>query len=87
MGAARGVAGSTRPEAAGIFLSSDQWDVEYFVRMNNTGGPVDVWQIDGVGPEQMVDYGNGYLYLPGVIPADQLMLVQRDLAGGDLYKG
>ena len=86
MGAARGIAGSTEPEAAGIFLSSDDWDVDYFVRMNNTGGPVDVWQVDGVDTDLMLDNGNGYFYLPGRIPADRLTLIQRDLAGGDLHR-
>jgi hypothetical protein len=85
MGAARGIAGSTQPEADGIFLSTDDWDVDYFVRMNNTGGPVDVWQVDGVDSELMLDNGNGYFYLPGRIPADRLTLVQQELAGGDLH--
>jgi hypothetical protein len=86
MGVAPGVAGSTRPEADGIFLSTDEWHVDYFVRMNNTGGPVDVWQVDGVDADRMLDNGNGYLYLPGRIPADRITLVQRDLAGGDLHR-
>jgi hypothetical protein len=83
MGAARGIAGSTSPEADGIFLSTEDWDVDYFVRMNNTGGPVDVWRVEGVDADQMSDNGNGYFYLPGRIPADQITLVRRDLAGGD----
>lgn len=86
MGAARGIAGSTRPEADGIFLVEDEWDVSYFVRMNNTGGPVDVWQVEGVDVDQMVDNGNGYFYLPGRIPVGQLTLVQHDLVGGDLFQ-
>jgi hypothetical protein len=85
MGAARGIAGSTQPEADGIFLSTDDWEVDYFVRMNNTGGPVDVWQVDGVDNELMLDNGNGYFYLPGRIPADRLTLVQQELGGGDLH--
>jgi hypothetical protein len=85
MGAAPGIAGSTRPEADGVFLSSEDGDVDYFVRMNNTGGRVDVWQVDGIDADQMLDNGNGYFYLPGRIPADRITLVQRDLAGGDLH--
>jgi hypothetical protein len=64
------------PEADGIFLSTEDWDVDYFVRMNNTGGPVDVWQIDGVDADQMLDNGNGYPYLPGRIPADRITWVE-----------
>jgi hypothetical protein len=32
------------------------------------------------------NYGNGYLYLPGRIPADRTTLIQRDLDGGDLHR-
>lgn len=86
MGAAPGIAGGTRPEAEGIFLSTQKWDVDYFVRMNNTGGPVDVWQVDDVELAEMVGNGNGYFYLPGAIPAHRVRLVQRDLVGGDLHR-
>jgi hypothetical protein len=47
MGAARGIAGSGRPGEDGVFLSRSEFDVGYFVEMNNTGGPVDVWAVDG----------------------------------------
>lgn len=83
MGEAPGIAGSSRPEADGIFLCCDVFTVDFFVRMNNTGGPVDVWQVDGVHPDHMLDNGNGFFYLPGRIPVDQIRLVQQDLAGGD----
>ena len=86
MGAAPGIAGSTRPEADGIFLSADEWDADFFVRMNNTGGPVDVWQVDDVDADLLVDNGNGFFYLPGRIAADRLTLHQRDLVGGDLFR-
>lgn len=86
MGAARGIAGSTRPEAEGIFLVAEESDVSWFVRMNNTGGPVDVWQVDGVDVDRMVGNGTGYFYLPCRIPVDQLTLVQQDLTEGDLFQ-
>ena len=85
MGAARGIAGSTRPEAQGVFLSSEEWDVDWFVRINNTGGPVDVWRVDDVDPDQLVGNGNGYFYLPGRIPADRLTLHRQDVEGGDVH--
>jgi hypothetical protein len=47
MSAARGIAGSGTPEAEGIFCADDS-DVGFSVRMNNTGGPVDVWAVTGI---------------------------------------
>jgi hypothetical protein len=83
MGAAPGIAGSSRPEADGIFLCDSEFTVEFFLQINNTGGPVDVWQVDGVDAEQMLDNGSGFFYLPGRISVDRITLVQQDLAGGD----
>jgi hypothetical protein len=67
MGAARGIAGSYSPEAEGCFLVAGEWEVDWFVRMNNTGGDVDVWAVDNVDPGQIVGNGTGYDYLPGPI--------------------
>jgi hypothetical protein len=78
MGAARGIAGSYRPEAEGCFLAED-WEVDSFVQMNNTGGPVDVWAIDDVDEGELMDNGNGYFYLPGVIERGSLTLLRTDL--------
>ena len=47
MGSARGIAGSLRAEQEGCFLASDEGERDWFVRMNNTGGAVDVWEVDG----------------------------------------
>ncbi len=82
MGAAPGIAGSTRPEADGVFLSFDERDADYFVQMNNTGGLVDVWRVDGIDTDQLLDNGSGYQYLPGQIPADRLALLRRGVLGG-----
>jgi hypothetical protein len=79
MGAAPGIAGSGRPEADGIFLCSDESTADWFVHINNTGGPVDLWQVDGVDADQLVGNGNGFFYLPGQIPVDRITLVQQDL--------
>ena len=76
MGAARGIAGSTVPEADGVFLCQE-FMVGFFIRMNNTGGPVDLWEVSGIDEEQMLDNGSGFLYFPGRIPAGQLALVDR----------
>jgi len=76
MGAAPGIAGATRPEEEGVFLC-EEFTADFFVRMNNTGGPVDVWAVDGIDVELLLTTGTGYQYLPARIPADQLALVEE----------
>jgi hypothetical protein len=80
MGASPGIAGSSRPEVDGVFLCRDEAEWRYFVRLNNTGGPVDVWSVTGVEASTLVDNGNGYGYLPFAIPPGQLALTERDVA-------
>jgi hypothetical protein len=75
MGAARGIAGSAVPEADGVFLC-EEFMVWFFVRMNNTGGPVDVWAVSGIDEEQMLDNGSGFFYFPGRISAGQVALIE-----------
>jgi hypothetical protein len=82
MGAARGIAGSPRPEVDGCFLA-EEGEIEWFVHMNNTGGPADVWAVDGVDEGDLVDNGNGYFYLPQVIARASLTLIHSDLPPGD----
>ena len=48
MGAARGIAGSMTPEENGVFLCRDEFEARFFIDLNNTGGPVDVWVVTGV---------------------------------------
>jgi len=78
MGAARGIAGSRSPEQDGCFLAHDESTADFFVRINNTGGPVDVWEVD-VEAEALVDDGGGFAYFPGTIEPSRLRLVRRDL--------
>ena len=82
MGAARSIAGSTRPEVGGIFLCAEEFTVDFFVRMNNTGTSADVWQMDGVDPNSLLDNGHGFEYLPERVRPDQLTLVRMDVAAG-----
>jgi len=79
MAAARGIAGSRQPEEDGCFLARGEWEADWFVRMNNTGGPVDVWAVDGVRVEQLVPAPNGFVFFPGTVPASSLTLVRRDI--------
>ncbi len=82
MGEARGIAGSRRPEVSGVFLCRDESEADWFVYLNNTGGPVDVWQVDGVPDSDLAPSPNGYAYLPRAIPTGQLTLVHRGLPPG-----
>ena len=79
MSSARGIAGSVEPEQAGCFLCVDEWEMEWFIEMNNTGGPVDVWAVEGVDEAQLVESPEGHSYLPRRIPADRLTLLRVDL--------
>jgi hypothetical protein len=74
-----GIAGSRRPEADGCFLCVDEWEVDWFVRMNNTGGPVDVWAVESIDEAELIESTEGHYYVPRPIPRDRLSLVRRDL--------
>jgi hypothetical protein len=78
MGSSRGIAGSTKPEQAGCFLSRNQFEAEFFVKMNNTGGPVDVWAVDDVSLDQLLESPEGFFYFPEPILARQLTLLKTD---------
>ena len=75
---APGSAGSLRAEEEGCFVCMDEFEVSFFVRMNNTGGPVDIWAIEGITEDDLVTPPNGFQYLPRRIPASQLTLYRRD---------
>jgi hypothetical protein len=81
MGAARGIAGSRRPEQDGCFLCLDDHEVDWFVRMNNTGGTVDVWAVDGIDGADLIESPEGHCFLPRRIPRERLELVQTDVSG------
>jgi hypothetical protein len=77
MGAARGIAGSTSPEQEGVFLCLDEFEAGFFVQINNTGGPVDVWMVTGIEADELVDGGSGFGYFPSPIPPAQVTLADR----------
>ena len=72
------IAGSNSPEVAGVFLCVDRLEAAYFMRMNNTGGPVDVWQIDGIDVGELLDAGSGYLLLPRPVHSASVQLTALD---------
>ncbi len=79
MAASRGIAGSRAPELAGVYLCQDEGEVNWFVRMNNTGHPVDVWVVDDVDSEQLIDNESGHSYVTERVPANRLTLLHRDI--------
>ena len=52
--------------------------------MNNTGGVVDVWAVDGIEERELVVSEEGYSYFPGRIPSDSLTLLEQDVSREDL---
>jgi hypothetical protein len=78
MGVAMGIAGSPMPEQQGSFLCFDEFTVEFFIGLNNTGTAVDVWAVDGVDTSVLLEV-NGCSYYPGHIPPSQLQLVRQDV--------
>ena len=79
MSAAPGIAGSRRPEVEGIFVCRGEEEAEFFLQINNTGRPVDLWSVDGIDEGLLLDNGNGFVYLPGRIPATGVRLVRSDV--------
>ena len=78
-GATRGIAGSSAPEQAGCFLCLNEFEMEWFVKtINTTGGPVDVWAVDGVDEKDLVESPEGHSYLPRPIAAHLLTLWRSD---------
>ncbi len=82
MGPANGIAGSRVAEQQGCFLALNEYERDWFVRMNNTGGPVDVWEVSGVVFDELIVAPQGYPYRPGVISPDMIRLTHRDIPPG-----
>lgn len=72
MGAAPGIAGSRQPEERAVFLCRDAFEAKFFVNLNNTGGPVDVWEVTGITQDELVTGGTGFCYFPAPIPPAQV---------------
>jgi len=79
MAAAPGIAGSRGPEVEGCFLCVERAEVDWFIWLNNTGGPVDVWAVDGIELRQLRTSPNGHQYFPDKIAPQQLALVRQDV--------
>jgi hypothetical protein len=83
MGAAPGIAGSTVPEADGVFLCRNEFETSFMIGLNFAGGLVDVWAVTGIEEDELVDNGSGYVYFPSAIPPAQITLVDwpQDASG------
>jgi hypothetical protein len=79
MGPACGIAGSRHPEGEGVFLCRDEGEAQWFIRMNNTGGPADVWAVDDVELADLRDNESGCHYLAARVPPSRVTLVARSL--------
>lgn len=79
MAAAPGIAGSRAPEQDGCFLCLTEHEVDWFLGMNNTGGTADVWAVEGVPQEALVESPEGHYFVPYAIPPDRLELLQEDV--------
>lgn len=79
MGAVAGIAGSRRPEVEGVFVCTDRGTADWFLELNNTGGPVDVWELTDVGDEELLDDPGGYRYLTRRVERAHLILRDRDV--------
>ena len=65
MSGTSGIAASRTPEVEGVFLSPDHFTAEFFVRINSTGGPVDIWAVDDVDPVDLIDAGSASSFHDG----------------------
>lgn len=83
MGPAPGIAGSSAPEVEGCFLCVDFGEDEWFVRLNNTGGPVDVWEVAGVSREELLISPQGHAYIARAVAPGHLKLLRQDLPPQD----
>jgi hypothetical protein len=59
------------PEEKGVYLCRDEFEARFFIDLNNTGGPVDVWAVTGIAESELVTGGSGFCYFPAPISPAQ----------------
>ncbi len=83
MGAAPGIAGSTRPELPAVFVCDSRDDISFFLHMART--PADVWAVDVA--RLWVETGpDGWWIISQPIGPERLTLAERDAAGPASYR-
>src|SRR5258708_28918478 len=66
------------PTVSGEFgREPGQFQTGFFIGLNNTGGPVDVWAITGIDERQLTEAPNRFRCYPAKIPASQVTLIQQ----------
>jgi hypothetical protein len=75
MGAAPGIAGSTRPELPAVFVCDSREDVSFFLHMART--PADVWTVD-VGGLWIETGPDGWWIISQPIGPERLTLAEGD---------
>lgn len=63
-------------------LCVDEWQAEFFLRINNTGGPVDMWSVVDVRLQDLDEGPHGFCYLARPIPPDRLAIARRSIPPG-----
>jgi hypothetical protein len=86
MGAAPGIAGSLLPEQEGSFVCLNDGEVDFFLGFDASGDLLDLWAIEGVEETMLVESPDHFWYVPAVIPADRLTLVDQDIAPGQRHQ-
>jgi hypothetical protein len=53
----------------------DEFEVQWFAEtINNTGGPVDIWEIEGLTFADLTESPSGHYWYPGTASSAQLRL-------------
>lgn len=86
MNASCGIAGSSAPEQDGVFLCCGEHEALFFIVGNNTGGPVDVWTVEGIDPCELVESPEGFMFVPRPVPPSALCLHRESVVDPDDFK-
>ena len=79
MGEARGIAGSDVPEQEGIFLCDSEDEAEFFLMFNSGDGLLDLWAVEGVQQDELIESSEHFYFVVRSIPASQVSLVRQDI--------
>jgi hypothetical protein len=69
--------GQHRRPGVVVGIGREAAEVGFFVGMNNTGGPIDVWAVMGINEGQLIESGNGFRYYPAKVPPSQITRIER----------
>lgn len=81
-----GIAGNAAPDGEGVFLCEDEAEADFFVKMNNTDGPVDIWAVEGINLDDLQASLYGPYLLPYAVPPSRLTLVREDVDESESWR-